>query len=82
MTEFCRWGAMRMFATNVLQVMLVAANVSCIARDSYELAMLTSFGIQIVWWNNTSARRPTGWLACASYACGGTIGVAIGMWLF
>lgn len=77
-----RWALARMFALNVLQVTLISANVSCIAGDNYRLGVATSFLIQIVWWNNTSAHRPQGWAPALAYSCGGAVGVLLGMMFF
>jgi hypothetical protein len=74
------WAYSGLFLRGFCIVGLTAANVAFIAHRNYPLAMLTSYGISVLWWTNSQqAHRSTVPGARWVYAAGAAAGTLVGM---
>lgn len=70
-----------LFGRGLLQVTLVALNVTQVAAGRYVGAFLCGGAISAVWWWNSSAKREDVKGAGLAYAFGAACGTVFGMWL-
>jgi hypothetical protein len=70
-----------LFLRGFVLVSLVAANTTQIAQRHFGGAFIVGMGVSLVWWWNSSSKRPEIPGAAFAYAVGAACGTVTGMYL-